>query len=313
WPGKLPGLELPPEDAAPDQGIPMLIRPDVAQGLVMAMFDYGYWGAISLKTGKMLWLKSIDATQRINRYFTEEFIRTPYLAFSNNILVFACQNARIVALKADTGEQVWEYQHKDTKYSGKGQRALLSITGDRVCAAFISGAVVTFDLSKGTKIYEARGADWHPVTAAVPVKDECSFISENGEYVRVQLDGGRVTARKMVMENRLPLMPAAIDLANGFIGYKDVLWKIDPVDGKFEKAKEYPKHLFAAGPVFDDKMLYVGTQDGWVLGMNRESSAEKWRVHVGGELTEESLIVADFGILVRTKSGSVFCLKRGAD
>ncbi|HOT30210.1 MAG TPA: PQQ-binding-like beta-propeller repeat protein [Candidatus Ozemobacteraceae bacterium] len=313
WPGKLPGLELPPEDASPDIGIPMLIRTDVAPGLVLAMFDYGYWGAVSLKTGAMLWIKGIDATQRINRYFTEEFLRSPYVAFANNILVFACQNARIVALKADTGDQLWEYQHKDTKYSGKGQRALLTISNDRVYAGFISGAVVTFDLAKGTKVYEARGSDWHPVTAPVPMKDECAFLSENGEYVRLQLDGGRISSRKMIMEHRLPLMPAAVDIANGYLGFKDILWKIDPADGKFEKAREFPKHIYAAGPVFEDKMMYIGTQDGWVIGMHRESYAEKWRVHVGGELTEESLVVADFGLLVRTKSGSLFCLRKGAE
>jgi len=313
WPGKLPGLELPPEEANPDAGIPMLIRPDVAPGLVLVMFDYGYWGAISLKTGQFLWIKSIDATQRINRYFTEDFLRSPYVAFANNTLVFACQNARITALKADTGEQLWEYQHKDTKYSGKGQRALLGVSGDRLYAGFISGAVLTFDLAKGTKIYEARGADWHPVSAPVVMKDECAFLSENGEYVRVQLDGGRVTTRRMVMENRLPLMPAAVDLASGYIGYRDVLWKVDAETGRFEKAREFSKHLFAAGPVFDEKMLYVGTQDGWVFGLNRESFDEKWRVHVGGELTEESIVLAEFGILVRTKSGSIFCLKKGAE
>lgn len=313
WPGKLPGLELPVEDVTPDLGIPMLLRTDVAPGLVLAMFDYGYWGAVSLKTGMLLWVKSIDATQRINRYFTEDFIRNPYVAYSNNLLVFACQNARIIALKADTGEPAWEYQHKDTKYSGKSQRALLSIKGERVYATFISGSVVTFDLAKGTKIYEARGSDWHPVTAASATKDECAFLSENGEYVRLMLDGGRITSRKMIMENRLPLMPTAVDIAGGYIGFKDILWKIDLSDGKFEKAAEFPKHIYAAGPVFEDKMMYIGTQDGWVIGMNRESYDEKWRVHVGGELTEESLAVADFGLLVRTKSGSLFCLRKGAD
>lgn len=311
FPASLPGLVLPPEDVKPDQGLPLLLRPDVRPGMVLAMFDYGFWGAYSVADGRQLWLRAIDGQSRLNRYFVEDFIRSPYVISVKEVLVFALQNGRLAAIKAETGEQVWEYAHPDSKFSGKPQRALLSVRDDRVLAAFPSGSLVAFDGNKGTKLYEAHSTQWHPNTAASWEGDEAAFISADGNYVRVVLDGGKIVMNTSLFPNRPFLMPAPINFTRGFAAYKDTIYQIATATKTLNSIFRFPKHVFACEPVVEDAFLYTGTQDGWVFCFHRESLAEKWRIHLSGELAEESLLISENGLLVRTRSGSVFCLKKG--
>ncbi|MBF0499371.1 MAG: PQQ-binding-like beta-propeller repeat protein [Candidatus Riflebacteria bacterium] len=311
YPASLPGLVLPPEDVRPDQGVPLLIRPDIRDGVIFCMFDYGYWGAVDTKDGHMLWIKPIDGPSKINRYFVEDFIRSPYLVSVKDVVVFACYNGRVIALKVDTGETVWEYVHPESKFEGKGQRAYLSIHENRVLAAFPSGSLVTFDAVKGTKIYEASSQQWHPISAASWEGDEAGFISSDGSYVRVAVDGGHVFMRTMLYYNKPYLMPAPKNLDRCFAAYKDSFFQIATATKELKDVCRFPKHTFACSPVVDESFVYTGTQDGWVMCFHKDSLDEKWRVHLSGELSEESLCSSDAGLLVRTRSGSVYCLKKG--
>ncbi|MFZ2955551.1 MAG: PQQ-binding-like beta-propeller repeat protein [Candidatus Ozemobacteraceae bacterium] len=311
FPASLPGLVVPPEDQRPDQGVPVLLRPDVRDGIVFCMFDYGYWGAVSTKDGRLLWIKAVDGQAKLNRYFVEDLLRSPYLVSLKDVVIFACYNGRITALKIETGEMAWEYIHPESKFGGKGQRAYLSVHEDRVLAAFPSGSLVTFDGVKGTKIYDGSSQQWHPISAASREGEEASFISSDGNYVRVMVDGGRVVMNTPLFESRPFLMPAPMNLAKGFVAYKDSFYQVATATKNLTTVCRFPKHVFACNPVVDENFVYTGTQDGWVMCFHKDSLGEKWRVHLDGELTEESILAGESGILVRTRSGSMYCLKKG--
>jgi hypothetical protein len=308
---KNPDSDLAKENLS-DLGTPLVIRTDISPDFVLAMFDYGFWGLISMKDGRLVWVRLIDSPHKVQQFQLEEFIRQPLVVLGKEMLVFACNNGRITAVKSATGEIAWEYMHKEAKVAGKGQRALLTRSGDRVVAAYASGDLITLDLVKGTKIYEARSGvqKWVPITPVHVEGGFASFISSNGQYMKVELDGGNVNMMIPLFSDRTPLLPAPLNLERDFAAFKDTIYTISSATRSITPVLTLAKHVFATHPVVDGNFLYIGTQDGWMLCMHKDSHDVRWKVRLPGELSEDSLMVAADGILVRTKSGSVFCLKK---
>ncbi|NLI75201.1 MAG: PQQ-binding-like beta-propeller repeat protein [Candidatus Riflebacteria bacterium] len=290
--------------------VPLLVRPDVSPDHLLVMFDYGVWGAVSPASGAFLWTRAIDAQSRFNPLNLEEFLTTRLVLRLGDLLCFSCNNGRIVGVKADTGETVWEYNHPEAKYSGKGQRALLGTGKGLLLAAFPSGSIVALELAKGTVVHEAKSVEWHPTTPPSYQDGDVTFLSAEGNIIRAELDGGRGKMKFLAAENRLPLMPIAVDLDQGFLGYRETLFHIASGTREVAPVMTMPRHLFATTPVFEDQLMFIGTQDGWVLCLHAGSLHEKWRVYVGGELGEDSLALSEKGLLVRTKSGSIWCLRK---
>jgi outer membrane protein assembly factor BamB len=56
--------------------------------------------------------------------------------------------------------------------------------------------------------------------------------------------------------------------------------------------------------------MYIGTQDGWIYCLHTGSAHEKWRLHVNGELKEDSLALYADSLLVKTSSGSLYRFNR---
>ncbi len=319
WPATFPGLPDLAKPAAgdaeagpPPQVLPILLRPDVSPDHILVMFDYGVWGAVSPKTGKFLWARPIDAPTRFNRLFLEEFLLSAYVVRIGDLLCFSCTNGRIAALKADSGDLAWEYNHSEAKYSGKGQRAYLSTGKGNLLAAYPSGSIVAINPTGGGVVHEARSVAWHPATPAAYADGDVTFLSAEGNLIRAELDGGRTKITYLVAEKRLPLMPVPFDLKAGFVAYGDTLFAVSSSTREVTPILQVPRRIFAANPVFEEPLMYIGTQDGWVICLHSRSFHEKWRVHVGGELPEDALAVTEGGLLVRTKAGSVFLIRKTA-
>jgi len=310
YPASFPGFA---EMASQSTPVPLLVRPDLTPNLILVMFDLGFWGAVSPTTGKFQWVRSIDAMAKINQLFLEDFLSKGYVVAADNLLFFSCLNGRIAAIKADTGELVWEYNHSEAKYSGKGQRALISVENGKLLAALPSGSLVALNASKGTVEHESKNVEWHPITAPAFLGGDAAFITNEGNYFRMEIDGGRVKMKIPVAENRLPLMPLPTNLERGFVGYRESLLRIGTGTNAIEPALTILKHVFATTPVFEGPLMFIGTQDGWVVCLHAGSYDEKWRVYVGGELSEDALALCERGLLVRAKSGSVYLLKKTLD
>ncbi len=358
YPEKLPDFQVPPEDDGTDIGVPILLRTDVSPNYILALFDYGFWGAILRQSGKIAWIKSVDFPTKLNRYFAEEFIRSEYVvglkatipqkasgtakteAVEGEVLVVSCNNAKLVALDCATGEQLWTYNHPETKFGGKGQRALLSAHEGKIVAAYPSGYLVVFDPVKGTRLQETSGVGsgggagfvekslgealgkksegsgetgWHPITGAVLEKGVARFVTSEGNFVKVEIDGGKILAREKIIESRIPLMPYGLNVQEGFFANRDKLFHWVEKKNEMQVVMTFPRHVFATNPVFEGELGFVGTQDGWVICFHKDSHDEKYRFFTGGELCEDSLAVFRQGVLVRTRSGSLFCLKKTWD
>ena len=314
YPEKLPGLELPQSDdqtaASQPFPIPLFFRTDLAKGHILAMFDYGYWSLISQLDGKILWLKPIDAQSKANRLFLEEFFKSSWVLQADDLLIFSCHNGRIAALKTLSGDLAWEYSHPETKYAGKGHRALLSRNGGKILAAYPSGSLIVLDLAKGTKVNDTK-LSGHPLTAAAAFDEEAALITIEGNYLRFVVDGGRQTMSEPIFDTLPPLMPLPANISAGFIGFKSTLTSVNSTLKKLVPALVFPKRCFAVNPVLDGNFIYTGTQDGWLICLHKDSISEKWRMKLPGELAEDALFVTDNGLLARTRSGSIYCLAKG--
>ncbi|MBF0544654.1 MAG: PQQ-binding-like beta-propeller repeat protein [Candidatus Riflebacteria bacterium] len=302
----------PPENESREGlSIPLLIRTDVSEDYIFAMFDFGFWGAISASDGKMLWVKGVDAPTRINRLFLEDYLRNPFICAVKDTVIFSCSGARLVALSAKTGQPLWEYVNPETKVAGKPQKAFLTVNEGKVLATFPSGQLVLFDALKGTKLAQASSVQWKPVTPAYLDKGYASFVSDEGNILKVELDGGKVIISKMIFQSRPILIPIPLNLSKGFIAFKDAIYKVSMEDHEVKEFFSFSKHIFATNPLVDDDFVYAGSQDGWLFCFHKESLKEKWRMRLNGELMEESLRSSEFGILVRTRSGTIYCIKKG--
>ena len=301
--------------------VPLLIRTDLSRNYILIMYDYGIWACVSSVDGKLIWTQIIDNSTRINKLSIEEHFKNPWVLIHKDMIIFSCLGGRIHAVNAKTGEKVWEFSSPVYR-NQKPLRAFLSISGGKLFAAFPSGLLVDLDLLKGTKLTEISSVnrssnsrfelpEWHPSTAVSLENEELSFLTEEGFYMRVRIDGGVVQIKKAIFEDKPFLMPIPMNLEKNFFAFKENLFKVIPEKQEVKNFFSFPKRVFATNPVVDGDFMYTGTQDGWVFCFQKESLKEIWRVHIGGELIEDSLSVNENGILVRTRSGSIVCLKKG--
>ena len=311
FPFKLPttctdSVELP-------AGMPYYLRTDISTSLILACLPMGYWAAVDRESGKVLWIRALDQKYSYNALHLESNIRSAHIVKCGMALFFSGDKGRITAIEERTGKILWEFNHKETQFAGRGQRAFLSSYGMKIMAAFPSGSLVALDAKKGTVLDEASHQNWNPATAACWDGDEVGFISGHGNYIRAQIDGGRVLMDVQVIDTSIPLMPVGVDLAAGLIGFQENLYLVATRTQKIQTIFRSPRRAISTKPELGHPFIYFGTQDGWVHCIHNASFDLKWAVNVGGELPEESLALTEEGLLVRTSAGSLVLLRPGDD
>ena len=113
-----------------------------------------------------------------------------------------------------------------------------------------------------------------------------------------------------VLPRRLNLVPVVQDLSHGIVAHRDEIMKLDDDARDVSVIFRAENKIFVTRPVFEEKIMCIGTQDGWIYCIHYGSKHEKWRLHVNGELQEDSLHLLDEDLLVTTRAGSVYRFKR---
>ncbi len=303
--------------SAATAAVPLLFRPDVREGFALVRFDHGYWAAYNTADNNLLWFKAIDAARKVDRYDLENFTAAPYIVSIGDVIVFSCLNGRLSAVRANSGDAAWEFQPppEAAKTKGVPQRAMLSRSGDRLIAAYPSGFLIVLNGANGAtlhahKIIDRSGsARYAPATEAVVHGDDAYLFTNDGAFLRVRLDGAEVLKEEPLFRDRPPLMPVGFSLTDGFAGFRDQFFKLDFGPSAPTTAHNFNDHVVSTHPVFSGDCVYFGTQDGWVFCLHRRSFDEKYRVHLAGELGPDALQIVPAGLLARTRSGSLYCLK----
>lgn len=293
---------------------PILMMPNITKDLLLIHFDYGIWTAISLESKKILWTKIIDQPYHFNKLFLEDFINQNYVLGYKENLIFSCMNGKIVCLNKNTGNKIWEYNHSESKFGGKGQRAFLSISNNSLFATFQSGSIVKINADSGSIEGEKKLFNWSPISPAYSYDKTIYFLNSNKTFVSTNfyefVNDKICTLKKPFFE----YLPINTIITSEFCANLDEFYKINIHDNQIlQIIKRFPHRNFVTKPVTKDQLVYVGTDDGWVFCFHSQSFDQKWCLHLDGSLTYNSLAITNKGLLVRTKSGSLYLLKENLD
>lgn len=276
---------------------------------LLIFFDYGYVGFYGAEKGKLLWIKQIDLPIAANRSFPDKFLENGYFLEEKDRIIFSCNNGIIKCLSKENGNELWQYEHGTPKVNGNSLRALISKSHDRFVAAYKTGEIFTFNISDGKKLYQAINPQFEAITPINFDHLEGDFFAKNGIYYKIKLDGGIIISTENTLKQKNDYVPTICDIKNRIIINGGKITKVND-DGKAELILNEERRTFITQPKFDDKIMYVGSADGWIYCIHTGSAHIKWKVKADGELANDSLAILDKNILVKTKSGSLFCFNR---
>lgn len=310
YPKEIPDLEL---DASKNQvfnHIP-LTSYSVSNGKeLLVIYDYGCIGLYNAVKGKTIWLAKIDTAHKTNRTFPDKFLENSYFVETEKQLIFSCNNGIIKCLSKKNGKELWKYEHTTMKFNGAPLRGFISLSNSYIIVAFKTGDIITLDSETGKKIYRASHPDFEPLSPVYADKLTASFLSKNGMFYTVALDGGQIMSSTNMMEVKNEYAPILHDNKMHVMLNGGRIVKTNN-DGKTaEMIFNEPKRIFVTQPKFDEKIMYAGTADGRVYCIHIGSKNVKWVVKVDGELTEDSLYVLPTRLLVKTKAGSLYNFRK---
>lgn len=310
YPASFPELELSDERKELFNNTPLTTFFIDEGRKLLVIYDYGYAGMYDVREGHCLWLKNIDLQIRVNRVFPDQFLGSEHFLEIGNRLIFGCHNGLVKCLDRDSGELKWQYQHSTPKLSGKSQKALLTLHGSRVVATYKSGEIVTLDTEDGRRVYQAVNSAFSTSVPAFCDGLIASIITDEGIFYQLELDGGKILRTENALPRRLDLVPVLANLEKGIVAHRDEIIRINSDVKTVETIYTSPNRIFSTIPRFDEKIMYIGTRDGWVFCIHIGSNHEKWRIHVNGELTDDSLAISGDSLYVKTTSGSIYRFNR---
>lgn len=275
---------------------------------LLVYYNYGFIGLYGMADGKNLWLKSVDRQVAARNFFSEDFPGPEFFHETGDRIIFSCQNGLVKALNKADGTEVWSYSHENPKLNGKPQKAFLSPAKDKLLLSFKSGEMITLALENGQVVYRGKSDAFS--FKFPPAFDglNAQFLTDEGFFYDVEVDGGKVSFSNNLIPMRLDFLPFVADLSRGIVAHKGIVYKIE--GQKIKRVIELDNKVFVTTPVFDEKMMYIGTQDGWIFCIHSGSQHEKFRIHINGELEQDSLAISGSRLLVKTRSGSLISVDR---
>ncbi len=175
--------------------------PAVAQGKVFHISRDGKAMALDAAKGTPVW--EIDLTQKFGaKTPTWGFAGSPILE-DGDVLLDA---GRIVRLKADSGEVIWQSENFGTAYSTP---VPFTLRNKRFVAAFPESGLVILDANTGKTLARHKWTTSYGVNAATPIiKDDLIFISSGyntgGAVLRLTDGGLQVVWEGRQMRNQIP-------------------------------------------------------------------------------------------------------------
>ncbi|MFZ5952346.1 MAG: PQQ-binding-like beta-propeller repeat protein, partial [Candidatus Rifleibacteriota bacterium] len=177
-----------------------------------------------------------------------------------------------------------------------------------ILASFKTGEMMTLAIENGRVIYRGRNDAFSFKTAPVFKDLTAEFLTDEGFYFIVEVDGAKILHSENLLPRKLDFLPFVTAIEHGIVAHKGEALKVE--DRKVKTLLNLSNRVFVTKPVFDDKLMYIGTQDGWIYCVHHGSQDEKWKIHVNGELEEDSLHIAGSQLLVKTRAGSIISIDR---
>ena len=278
---------------------------------MLSIYEGGYFGLIDVNTGDELWCEKLDQPTKISKIQPNQFLDDISYLINKNKLILACQNGIVKSVDLKTGKTDWTYNHTVAKVGGKAQKGILSANGDNnFIASFKTGEIVTLSYKDGHIIHKAVNEIFVANNPVWCNERKCNFITDEGLYYEIELEGGKIVNRINALPNKAEFYPILQNNQHCIYAHRDNLYHVTPDRTNAKLIFNSKNRTFITKPVFADKVMYIGTQDGYVYCIHYGSESVKWVGHVDGELMEDSLAINNDKLIVKTKSDSVFIYKK---
>ena len=254
-------------------------------------------------------------------------------AVADGLVYLGMLGKQVLAIDAASGRKAWEYR-ADSPFPGA-----VTVQDGIVYAASRGGQVHAIDAANGNGLWKVDTGT--AVVAPVAVSDGKAFASSTGGVLYIRNSGtgdkrarirtgGALVAPPVVDGDRVyqlsggDLMsfdsgiretpfryPAELIWAQLWIWgfplpsppeHAGLQWRVTPGDGAGD---------FTHPPAVTPEALYLGTDEGFVVALNREEGSELWRVSTGAPVDASVLAAGDL-LLVAGDDGTVRAVDRSS-
>ncbi|MES2607683.1 MAG: PQQ-binding-like beta-propeller repeat protein [Pseudomonadota bacterium] len=224
--------------------------------------------ALSLKAGEIVWQKPTSPEEHIHDTLGGG------IAVDNGVVYATTSFGEVVALKADTGAEIWR------KGGYAPFRSSPSVKDGHVYCQSINNELITLSVEKGDLVWSHSGV---PESALLlgGGKPACS-----GDTVVVAYTSGEVHALSQV---------------NGQVLWSDTITPVARID----TVTSIP-HI-RARPVIDDNQVFIISHGGRMTAIDFKTGTRQWQKELGGIRTP---VVAGGFIFVLTNMNELVCLER---
>jgi outer membrane protein assembly factor BamB len=279
--------------------LPLSAGPGAGAGMVVVGTSKGGVLAFDGATGKELWRTRVNS----------ELLSAP--AIGEKIVVVRAVDGRLLGLDAGSGKQLWSVEQQVPRLSLRGTATPI-IAKDVAISGFDNGKVMAVSLSTGDTVWDATLGSPHgrteldrlvDVDSAVRVVGEDVFATGfQGRTAMLALDSGQIWwAHDMSSYRGL-----AVDGDNLFVSQSDgVVVGLRGRDGSEVWRNDQLKRRGLSTPVITSTAVAVADYQGYLHWLDRDTGKLVARVRVSKDRISNSPVAVDDTVVVLTDGGAL--------
>lgn len=271
------------------------------EGLVLIGSDKGEVQAFG-EDGKLRWKHTVSS----------EVLGVPQVA--DGRVIVRSGDGRITGLSVADGKQLWMYEHSTPALIVRSH-AGVTVRRGIAYAGFAGGKLIAIKLSDGSLLWENTVSQPRGNTELERISDITSNPVLSDDEVCAIAFQGRLACYEAVQGNAL--WNREIDSYNSlFILQKNiylsdsqsVVMALDKDTGSTVWKNEQLLRRELSAPYAQDDFVVVGDREGFLHALSRSDGRFVARIKLDGGAIEVAPVAMDKGLLVQTRSGSVYSL-----
>ena len=290
------------------------VRSSIAatDGLIFAQDIQGYLYAINASDGTLAWEKDLKMDKHVP--LDNGLVAT-------DGVVYAGTGKSLCALKAETGEVIWQNEDWDTTH---GCSTTFSVHNGVITGHAFWEAAYANDASTGKKLWRIDRYDFgNQMTmrssSAAMYDHHQYFVSENSLIIMESKSGKPLAQKKYDFKLTATSTPLVTDdeiiFGTSARGVVAVDRKSLEVKWNFQTGKSMiytvpcqgdPAASVETSPVLSGDIVYVGASDGYLYALDRKTGILQWK-HAMGAPVLGTVAISGNALLSVDFSGNVYC------
>jgi outer membrane protein assembly factor BamB len=279
--------------------MPLSAGPAAADGMVVVGSSKGAVIAFEGATGKELWRARVNS----------ELLSAP--AISENMVVFRSVDGRLHGLNAQTGKEQWSVEQQVPRLSLRGT-AIPIIAKEVAISGFDNGKVMAVSLVNGDTVWDTALASPHGRTELdrlVDIDSAVRVVGDNvfatgyqGRTAMLALDSGQIWWSHDMSSYR----GLAADDENIYVTQSDgIVVALRQRDGSEVWRNEKVKRRAVSAPVVTTSALVIADFKGYVHYLDKNTGELVARVKVGKQRVSSAPAAFEDTVVVLTDGGSL--------